>query len=97
MIWADRVALLAEIPVVWLAVMIGAVFVPMNPAANPGIFQPWLGLNLAIVLPLWLALRIIDLIFDGPARRRIIAPGQQNSAARLGRYEVLPPCPPVRD
>lgn len=96
MIWADRIALLVEIPVVWLAISLSAVFVPTSPAAHVDLFQALFGLNLAIILPLWISLRAVDLIFDGPARRRISARGQPAPAVHQGRYEVLPPLRPNR-
>ncbi len=96
MIWADRVALLVEIPVVWLAISLSAVFVPTSPAAHVDLFQALFGLSLAIVLPLWLTLRVVDLIFDGPRRRRITAREPLPPAARPEHYEVLPPLRPNR-
>jgi len=76
MIWADRAAIgllgLAAI-VIALILALGFLgpsdFFPIT-ATNVGRAVGWfLGTGVLVVLPLWLALRIVDWVFGGPARR----------------------------
>jgi hypothetical protein len=73
--WADRVAILAAVALVFLVFFVpsilgneadfsrGASLLVSIPAAT------WLKMLAMTVLPLWLLLRGLDLAFNGPAKR----------------------------
>lgn len=89
MIWADRVALLAAVPMtLFAAFMVLGENAQIRDLASIGIrsglvqhsfVETWTDMAIMTVLPLWLALRAVDLILGGPRWRR------------KSRVEIIPP------
>ena len=65
-IWADKLAM-----ILWFIVTLFAGAMSLGaPPTNPGFLTAWIELTAITVLPLWVFLRLVDWLFNGPARRR---------------------------
>lgn len=70
MIWADRVALLIALFLMVITLLLAAGRPAAETLQNPVWWSVVWNILLYAVLPVWGTLRVIDLIMDGPRRRR---------------------------
>ena len=72
--WADRVA------AIWAVVVLGVLYMLHAPGVAP---SAWGDVVLTLIVPLWIFLRLLDLIMGGPRRRKSV---RVEPAARLRPY-----------
>ena len=71
MIWADRLALLVLVIVASLLYLVAAPVMFRRSLLDPALLIGFCGqIIAAIILPIWIGLRLVDVILAGPARRR---------------------------
>jgi hypothetical protein len=74
--WADRLTLLLMVPIYFVVYMLGR---RADYTTAKQIFDMLVELGLGLFLPIWVALRLIDLVMGGPWTRRSngpLRPGQ---------------------